>query len=175
MLSADDGQHHRRAGKHGVAARRAALEVVKKVLTTQDARALADLTGVMSVHSVVDWSDLEGSHASQALLVGNGASINVTPSFNCDSLYDEAQRLHYLTSDDQRLFAKLAHTNFEQVLTSLSHAEAVERSLRRPADHLSERRESIRNALMQAIHGVHPFHGEAASALPGIGYERSHE
>jgi hypothetical protein len=65
------------------------------------------------------WDDIAALEDWQVLLLGNGLSINVWPSFGYRSLLDYAARAE-LTQTDRALFA--GGTNFEAVLSDLINA-----------------------------------------------------
>jgi Domain of unknown function (DUF4917) len=74
---------------------------------------------------LMEWPDVERLTRWNALLLGNGMSINVWPSFGYDSLFQLAR----LQPADIRSFEKLGTENFEVVLEALSTRRSF---LRRP-------------------------------------------
>lgn len=104
------------------------------------------------------WKDIATDFENGAILVGNGASRNVWEGFCYDSLFEEADQL---TDEDRALFRSLGekNTDFELVLGSLVIAILVASSLRLSTELFSERYESIRNALIEAVRRVHIEHG----------------
>ena len=91
-------------------------------------------------------------------MVGNGLSINVSPDFAYDSLYEEAEGggagggLHEL---DRALFERFATTNFEVVLAKLRDGIALADVLGEDEAPYRQRFRSVQNALGAAIRSVH--------------------
>ncbi len=102
--------------------------------------------------SLHPWAAIRPSFDRSALLLGNGLSINVWPSFDYDSLFEHACH-GTLTVEDQMLFD---HTpNFETVLANLNTAIRVDEALGIDATKVYERYRSIQRALGHAIREVH--------------------
>jgi hypothetical protein len=95
--------------------------------------------------------------SERTLLIGNGFSIAQTKgSFSYANLLDESG----ITDDSpiRKVFASLDTVDFEEIIQSIEHAKIVvnaygERSL---FEKLSEDANSVREALISAIHKVHP-------------------
>ena len=109
--------------------------------------------------SLKTWNDIGGGTSWEAILVGNGASRAVWDAFKYPSLYDVAtsgETEHPLAAEDQAIFGKLGHTrNFEGVLAALLTSRHVCEALALPTSKIEERYESIRLALVDAVHHVH--------------------
>jgi hypothetical protein len=106
------------------------------------------------------WSDYEESVSWQALLIGNGASRAVWERFSYPSLFEIAQMQalsERLSAEDLDLFARLGDIrNFEFVLSALLTTQQVCEALDlQPRDRIVERYESIKRALIAAVHYVH--------------------
>lgn len=102
-----------------------------------------------------NWTELEGEHDWSSLLIGNGFSQNIWQRFGYASLFETAQA-NGLAAPDVALFEGLEHTrNFERVLSALSTAVLVQNALGQEVGHLTDRIESIRLALIAAVHSVH--------------------
>jgi len=103
--------------------------------------------------SLRTWPDVVRRHPWGALLIGNGLSINVWPSFAYRSLFDEADRSG-LTDTDRQLFD--GTRNFERALSDLTTTMRVGRLLGVDIDPVLARYRSIQVALGHAIRAVHP-------------------
>jgi hypothetical protein len=106
------------------------------------------------------WSDYAESASWQAVLIGNGASRAVWDRFSYPSLFQVAQTQAVgdrLSAEDLDLFARLGNTrNFESVLSALLTTLQVCEALGlQPKDRVVERYESIKRALIAAVHYVH--------------------
>jgi uncharacterized protein DUF4917 len=102
--------------------------------------------------SLVQWEEIAGEFDWKTLLLGNGLSINVWPSFAYGSLFDHA-RDGGLTDEDRALFADT--TNFERVLGDLSTSIRVADVLEVDTRRFYDRYRSIQLALGSAIREVH--------------------
>jgi hypothetical protein len=104
----------------------------------------------MGAFGLDDWIDIDDGDWP-TLLVGNGASRAVSSKFAYDSLYASAP----LTQDDSDLFEALGTTNFEEVLNHLRTASLVCDQLGHASSDVDDRYESIRDALINAVHTHH--------------------
>ena len=87
-----------------------------------------------------------------------GLINNIWERFGYASLFDTANSEevgHRLTEADVNLFERLANHNFEVVLSALSVSATIVDALNYKADFLIERSDSIRRALIAAVHHVH--------------------
>lgn len=115
------------------------------------------------------WSDLLAEDWS-GLLVGNGASLAVWPKFQYDSLFDAAKSLdlaHSLSTEDVALFAAIDTRNFETVLSALASAQVVADVLGHDRSEIDARYDSIRRALVDAVHAHHVAWGSLSAATKG--------
>lgn len=106
------------------------------------------------------WEDVEQTEEWDALILGNGMSINLWEDFTYGSLYEEARASNLLSRADRDLFKALRLENFEQVLRRLSDAIVVGEALgkRRPQEQALHA--SIQRALAHAVRAVHIEGGE---------------
>lgn len=104
----------------------------------------------MGVYGLEDWEDIDDGDWP-TLLVGNGASRAVSTKFAYDSLYAIAP----LAQDDLDLFGALGTTNFEEVLNHLRTASLVCDQLGHASTDVDHRYDSIRDALINAVHAHH--------------------
>ncbi|HYO72925.1 MAG TPA: DUF4917 family protein [Archangium sp.] len=96
------------------------------------------------------WADIESQHNWHTLLLGNGASIALWKKFTYNSLYQVAD----LSTDDHAIFDTLETKDFEQVLRTIQLSRLLCQQLNHSPD-AEERYESIRIALLNAVHSVH--------------------
>jgi hypothetical protein len=102
--------------------------------------------------TLLDWSDVRDRHEWQALLLGNGLSINVWPGFAYRNLFEHAERTA-LDDTDKALFGRTP--NFELVLADLLTAIRVNAIVAVETAALYDRYRSIQLALGHAIRAVH--------------------
>jgi hypothetical protein len=114
-----------------------------------------------------DWADVEEDGPWPRLLVGNGASMAVWPSFKYSTLFEKAD----LGDDDLELFDALDGTrNFEVVLDALRVSRLVCDQLEHDADEVDERYEAIKESLIQAVSDIHvPWPSIEPRVLTSIG------
>lgn len=111
--------------------------------------------------SLQDWAHVgwdEPSHDPRpSLLIGNGFSRNIWPDFKYDSLFDKASQNNnaHLTDADMSLFKCLKTRNFEVVLSALATSKTVSVALDQHNNLFETHEQSIREALIQAVHSVH--------------------
>jgi hypothetical protein len=106
------------------------------------------------------WDDVEGVAEWDALILGNGASINVWNDFQYASLFETARQRKLIQGDDEVLFDKLGVQNFEEVLHSLSESIRIGDALGLDRSAELERHASIQKALANAVQAVHVNGGE---------------
>ena len=98
-----------------------------------------------------DWDSIS-EEDWPALLLGNGGSIAVWNDFSYAALFDKAP----LTDEDNDLFEALGDTsNFEVVLDALRVSHIVCSQLGHAADEVTDRYESIKEALIATVNEVH--------------------
>lgn len=99
-----------------------------------------------------------------ALVLGNGASIALHDEFGYGTLHGiaESRGLLRLTAP---IFARLGTTDFEHVLLACWYAENVNAALGSPSADITSAYEEVRNALIEAVHAVHPAHAAISADL----------
>jgi hypothetical protein len=104
-----------------------------------------------------DWNELATEDDWSGIVVGNGFSQNIWQGFSYVSLFETALQDNgaQLVAADVSLFDRLETRNFEVVLSALATSKAVALALEEPHVHFEERENSIRAALIRAVHGVH--------------------
>jgi hypothetical protein len=105
----------------------------------------------MGIFGLADWDDVAEDREWPVILLGNGASRAVSAKFAYDSLYNVAP----LTLDDEDLFDALATRNFEEVLNHLRTARLVCEQVGHNHNEVQDRYDSIREALIIAVHAHH--------------------
>lgn len=112
-------------------------------------------------HSLEDWADLgwdeQGLGTRPSLLIGNGFSQNIWPGFKYDSLFNRASQNNIirLADTDMAIFKAFRTDNFEDILRVLAESKAVSAVLNQDCKLLQRHENRIREALIQAVHGVH--------------------
>jgi Domain of unknown function (DUF4917) len=104
-----------------------------------------------------DWAEI-ADKGWDTLLVGNGLSINVSPKFAYESLYEEAEKATEKGPLDERdlmVFERFGTSNFEVALGKLRDAIAMAEVLEQPATAYRQRFSSVQAALGATIRGVH--------------------
>jgi len=95
----------------------------------------------------VDWS---------GILIGNGTSLAISNCFEYRSLFEQAKTTDTpINQSDISIFEHLKTKNFEQVLSALNQAKAINRVFDLEHDEIIQAYSRIQNALAEAVHGVH--------------------
>lgn len=108
--------------------------------------------------TLVGWPDVEKEATWEALLLGNGFSINIWRGFEYPSLYDEADRgtRHGgLKPTDRHLFEDLGTKNFELVLAEIRSAIRMAELVGEDPAPYYERYRSVQAALAAAVRAAH--------------------
>lgn len=109
-----------------------------------------------------NWADVEAKKDWSSFLIGNGFSQNIWRGFSYDSLFERAANDEgpHLVPEDVALFTQIGTRNFEMVLSALATSRMVATALRQAFGHFEDRENSIREALIRAVHSVHVPWGE---------------
>jgi hypothetical protein len=111
--------------------------------------------------ALASWADVESLCKWDALLLGNGLSINVWRDFGYASLYKRARESKLIPPEIRRLFEALETENFEIVLNALSTSMVVAEAMEDPAiQRLHGQYVAVRAAMGKAIRAVHLERGE---------------
>lgn len=116
----------------------------------------------------MQWAQIAPNYHRGTILLGNGASIAVSPSFGYGSLLDHAQRRGLLADDVDRLFRFFGTSDFELILRLVWQASNVNRSLQIPDDRTHQAYLNVRECLIQAVRDVHPEYDLVSGQLPGM-------
>lgn len=118
-------------------------------------------------YEIVPWEVISENYGCTVLL-GNGASISLSPSFSYASLLQHAIDQHLLPEDAQHLFVFFQTNDFELVLRIVWQASNVNRSLQIPDQRTHAAYTSLRDCLIQTVRDIHPEHGAVNAHLPSI-------
>lgn len=77
---------------------------------------------------IYEWNEIRDKY-TESIILGNGASIAVSNTFNYESLYKKATELNFITSELNALFENFDTKNFEAIMHKLLQAETVNHSL----------------------------------------------
>jgi len=99
------------------------------------------------------------------ILLGNGASIAVSPSFSYGSLLRYAVEQRFLPEDAQRLFQFFQTNDFELVLRIVWQASNVNRSLQIQDHRTHAAYLSLRDCLIQTVRDIHPEYDQVSPHL----------
>lgn len=120
------------------------------------------------LHHVMQWAQIAANYHRGTIVLGNGASIAVSPSFGYGSLLDHAQGRGLLTDDVNRLFQFFGTSDFELILRLVWQASNVNRSLRIQDDRTHQAYLNVRECLIQAVRDVHPEYEPVSYQLPSM-------
>jgi hypothetical protein len=116
--------------------------------------------------TISQWADISLQYYRGTVLLGNGASMAVAPSFGYRSLLDHAQQNGLLTADVVRLFRFFDTADFELILRLVWQASNVNLSLEIPDDRTRQAYLRVRDCLIEAVRAVHPERWAVQHHLP---------
>jgi len=119
-------------------------------------------------YPVVPWEHIAQNYQRGTILLGNGASIAVSPSFGYDSLLDHARRENILSDDVQQLFHFFRTQDFELILRLVWQASNVNRSLQIPDNRTNQAYLNVRDCLIQTVRNVHPAYDLVSAHIPNM-------
>lgn len=117
--------------------------------------------------TILPWSELAPRYDG-TILLGNGASIAVSPRFAYGSLLECVTQRESLEADVRKLFDFFNTKDFELILRIVWQASNVNKSLDIEDARTHEAYVRIRECLIQAVRDVHPEHDEVDEQLPYI-------
>lgn len=117
-----------------------------------------------SAHETFQWPDIAADF-TDALILGNGASIAIDSRFNYRSLREKAESLDLLSPDLLIVFARLPTDDFEFVLRVLWHAQLVNHALKIDDPRTEGAYSDVKHALIAVVKAVHPPFAEVAGHL----------
>lgn len=117
---------------------------------------------------VKQWSQISHVYHRGTILLGNGSSMAVSPTFSYGSLLSHAKRNGLLADDVNRLFDFFGTHDFELILRLVWQASNVNRSLQIPDSRTHQAYLSVRDSLIQAVRDVHPRYELVCGQLPNM-------
>ncbi len=118
----------------------------------------------MPIHQ---WAEISEDF-SDALLLGNGASMAIHQGFGYAGLFQAAQDHGHITPEVAGVFAAFGVNDFELVLRRLWQAKIVNETLGIAAGRVEEAYTQVRTALIETVRQVHISRDDAAIHLKPI-------
>lgn len=119
-------------------------------------------------YPVMQWMQIAPEYLGGTILLGNGSSIAVSPSFGYGSLLDHAQRNGLITYDVDRLFKFFGTSDFELILRLVWQASSVNESLQIPDDRTYQAYQDVRECLIRAVREIHPGYDQVSNQVPSM-------
>nr|WP_267118775.1 DUF4917 family protein [Xanthomonas sacchari] len=116
----------------------------------------------------MQWAQVAPNYHQGTIVLGNGASIAVSPRFSYGSLLDHAQQQGLLARDVQQLFQFFRTSDFELILRLVWQASNVNRALQIQDNSTRQAYLNVRDCLIQAVRNVHPEHNLVSHQLPSM-------
>lgn len=113
------------------------------------------------------WANISANYRG-TIILGNGASISVSPRFAYASLLQHALNNGLLPKDVQQLFDFFQTSDFELVLRLVWQASNVNRALQIHDARTYNAYISVRESLIQAVRAIHPEYNEISDQIPNI-------
>lgn len=117
-------------------------------------------------YPILQWTQISQLYNRGTLLLGNGSSIAVAPSFGYGSLHEHVRNSGLLTDDIVQLFQSFKTSDFELILRLVWQASNVNASLGIPDDRTHNAYLRVRDCLIQAVRNVHPEYSAVQHHLP---------
>ncbi len=114
--------------------------------------------------NVYSWKELEDKF-TEGIVLGNGASIAINPSFSYSSLFRNAKENGLITENVAKIFDHLGTEDFELVLRMLWHAYHINKALEVGDSETSTAYKDLRAALIRAIRDIHVDYEEVSDRL----------
>ncbi|MGH8604113.1 MAG: DUF4917 family protein, partial [Gammaproteobacteria bacterium] len=117
--------------------------------------------------NIFRWSEIR-DRFQESLIVGNGGSVAVDPSFAYPTLFEAARRANHLTERVTDVFGRFGTNDFELVLRRLWQATLVNQALDIPAGPVEQAYREVRTALIATIRDTHVTYEAALPHLSSI-------
>lgn len=117
---------------------------------------------------IKQWAAIESSYRGGTIILGNGASIAVSPNFHYSSLLAHASDNELLTKDVNQLFSFFQTSDFELVLRLVWQASNVNKSLGIADERTHQAYVNVRECLIRAVRNIHPEYEAVSLYLPNI-------
>lgn len=119
------------------------------------------------VYKIKEWADISDDFDG-SILLGNGASIGINPSFSYTSLKEHAVDRGLLIENVQKLFDHFDTDDFELVLRLVWQANRVNFALDIKDNATKSAYEHVRQCLIEAVRSIHPEYCEVEDQLDNI-------
>lgn len=119
-------------------------------------------------YPISQWTQIAPNYQQGTILLGNGASMAVSPSFGYGSLLKHAKQTGLLADDVNRLFHFFGTSDFELILRLVWQASNVNKSLEIPDQRTHQAYLNVRECLIQAVRNVHPEYDLVSGLLPSM-------
>lgn len=114
------------------------------------------------------WESIAERYQGGTLLLGNGASMAISPKFGYKSLYELVQQQGLLGDEGNKLFRHFNTSDFELVLRLLWHAAKVNKALGVKDKKTEFAYQRVRDALIAAVRDVHVSYEDAQGYFPAM-------
>ncbi|MGY6153729.1 DUF4917 family protein [Paraburkholderia graminis] len=116
---------------------------------------------------IKQWNDIADKY-SDAIILGNGASVAVSNTFSYSSLLGHAVKERLISGDVQLIFDFFKTKDFELVLRTVWQATNINAALKIEDERTKAAYLNVRESLIRAVREVHPQHAVVAERLPAI-------
>jgi hypothetical protein len=114
------------------------------------------------------WDYISGNYRRGTILLGNGASIAIAPTFSYRSLLEHARERGMLAENVSELFRFFETSDFELILRLVWQASNVNKALQVEDGRTYQAYLNVRNCLIEAVRSVHPKYEEVSAYLPNM-------
>ena len=118
-------------------------------------------------YTIYEWADIAADF-TDAILLGNGASMGIDRSFSYHSLREHAIDHGLLTDNVQQLFDYFDTDDFELILRLVWQANRVNLALDIPDPTTRESYEHVRDCLIRSVRSIHPEYSDVEDQFTDI-------
>lgn len=119
-------------------------------------------------YPIMQWGDIANNYHRGTVLLANGASIAVSPSFLYGSLLGHARERGMLAADVGQLFQFFNTSDFELILRLVWQASRVNSALEIQDLRTHQAYVNVRDCLIQVVREVHPEYDQVSAHLPSM-------
>lgn len=114
-----------------------------------------------------NWEDIKDEY-THTLVIGNGASISISPSFNYSSLFSSATESGLISKEASNLFEHFETKDFEYILKLLSHARDINAALEIKEVQTQQAYNAVRSSLINVVQQLHVSYDQVAPVIPKV-------
>lgn len=121
----------------------------------------------MATERILAWEEIAENYGD-CLVLGNGSSIAISPTFEYRSLLQAAKARGHISRSVDAVFREFQTSDFEYVLHILRTARRVNRSLNINDHATAQTYTRTQAALVRTVRDIHPSYDDVSPHFPSI-------